>query len=41
MLSRPFISYYVMLDTPFLIWELPNPDLSIFLSSAIEAAGAG
>jgi hypothetical protein len=40
MLSRPFISYYVTLDTPFLIWELPNPDLSIFLDSAIVAGGS-
>ena len=28
-LSRPFTSTFVTLDEPFLIWELPNPNLDI------------
>jgi hypothetical protein len=40
MLTQPFLSYYVTLETPFLIWEVPTPDLSIFLNSAIVEDGS-
>jgi hypothetical protein len=40
-LAQPFTPpYYVVIDTPFLIWELPNPNLSMFLGSGIEAGGS-
>jgi hypothetical protein len=40
-LSQPSTwPYFVPLDTPFLIWELPHPNLSVFLGSAIEAGGS-
>jgi hypothetical protein len=39
-LAQPFTSSYVMLDEPFLIWELPHPNLEIFRNSQIESFGS-
>ncbi len=40
LLAQPFTSSYVTLEEPFLIWELPHPDLSIFRDSGIEPLGS-
>ncbi len=40
LLAQPFTSTYVTLDEPFLIWELPHPNLDIFRDSAIEPYGS-
>jgi hypothetical protein len=37
LLAKPFLSYYEILTTPFLIWELPHPELSVFVNSQIAA----
>jgi len=36
-LQAPFIPSMVVLDRPFLIWQLPNPQLNIFIDSHIES----
>ncbi len=36
LLAQPFTSSFVTLDKPFLIWELPHPNLDIFRDSSIE-----
>jgi hypothetical protein len=40
LLAQPFTSSYVTLDEPFLIWELPHPELDIFRDSNIETFGS-
>ena len=35
LLSAPFTTSWVTLDTPFLIWQPPHPNLDIFLDSGI------
>ncbi len=37
-MTGPFTSSFVILDTPFLIWEYPHPVEDIFLGSHIERA---
>ena len=39
-LSQPFTSTFVTLDSPFLIWELPHPDLDMFRDSGIESGAS-
>ncbi|HUC26529.1 MAG TPA: hypothetical protein VMA73_27825 [Streptosporangiaceae bacterium] len=39
-LAQPLPSPPVILETPFLIWELPNPDLSIFQGSGTVLDGS-
>jgi hypothetical protein len=36
LLRAPFISSFLTLDKPFLIWQLPHPQLDIFTESLIE-----
>ncbi|BFU89908.1 MAG: hypothetical protein NTAFB01_10950 [Nitrospira sp.] len=36
LLGAPFIPAIVSLDKPFLIWQLPNPQLNIFIDSHVE-----
>jgi hypothetical protein len=36
LLATPFTSTLVNLDKPFLIWQLPRPELNIFIDSHIE-----
>jgi hypothetical protein len=36
-LRAPFISSFLTLDRPFLIWQLPHPQLDIFTDSRIES----
>lgn len=40
LLGQPFTPSYVTLDEPFLIWELPHPQLNIFRDSNIESFGS-
>lgn len=40
LLAQPFTASYVTLDEPFLIWELPHPELNIFRDSNIESFGS-
>src|SRR5262245_30005848 len=37
LLGRPFTSSFQTLDKPFLIWQLPHPELDIFIDSHIES----
>ena len=37
MLTKPFTSTFITLGKPFLIWQLPNPQLNIFIDSHVEA----
>jgi hypothetical protein len=37
LLSKPFTSSFITLAKPFLIWELPKPQLDIFIESQAEA----
>ena len=37
LLATPFTSSFVTLDKPFLIWQLPRPDLHIFIDSHVES----
>ncbi|MCU0974450.1 MAG: hypothetical protein MUF80_10940 [Burkholderiales bacterium] len=37
LLGAPFIPAIVSLDKPFLIWQLPNPQLNIFIDSHVES----
>lgn len=37
LLSAPFLPTIVLLDKPFLIWQLPNPQLAIFIDSKVES----
>jgi len=36
----PFTPYYLFLDTPFLIWEIPHPDLDLLQDSHVESFGS-
>ena len=36
-LGAPFIPSIVSLDKPFLIWQLPNPQLNIFIDSQVHS----
>ena len=36
-LTTPFTSSFVTLDKPFLIWQLPHPELDVFIESHIES----
>jgi hypothetical protein len=36
LLKAPFLSSFLTLDQPFLIWQLPHPQLDIFTDSRIE-----
>src|SRR5262245_8107166 len=36
-LRAPFVSSVLMIDRPFLIWQLPHPQLDIFTDSRIES----
>jgi hypothetical protein len=35
-LSRPFLSTFIALDQPFLIWELPNPETNVWIDTHVE-----
>ena len=37
LLGDPFTSTIVTLDKPFLIWQLPRPELNIFIDSHVES----
>lgn len=37
LLQVPFASSFITLDKPFLIWQLPNPQLDIFIDSQIAS----
>jgi hypothetical protein len=37
LLRQPFVSSFITLDKPFLIWQLPHPELDIFIDSRIES----
>jgi hypothetical protein len=37
LLRAPFVSSFLTLDQPFLIWQLPHPQLDIFTDSRIES----
>ena len=37
LLRAPFVSSFLTLDKPFLIWQLPHPQLDIFIDSRIES----
>jgi hypothetical protein len=37
LLRAPFVSSFLTLDKPFLIWQLPHPQLDIFTDSRIES----
>jgi hypothetical protein len=37
LLTQPFVSTFITLDKPFLIWQLPHPELDIFIDSRIES----
>ena len=36
----PFTPYYLYLDTPFLIWEIPHPTLDLLRDSHVESFGS-
>lgn len=36
-LKKPFLTYFADVDTPVLIWEMPHPDLGIFIDQHTES----
>ena len=40
LLTEPFLSQYVPLEEPFLIWELPHPELNIWRDDQIVPGGS-
>ena len=36
LLSTPFMPTFVNLDTPFLVWELPNPQTNVWIDTHVE-----